>query len=120
MGCYLGVAECSDLPPKFIHLVYKPLGGAKKKVCLVGKGLTFDSGRYNIKLFYTARAAGRGSCWAGRPEFPEILKTLHEHGFELANAEACQEPETHTPEAPRARARRLADNAVPPTREAGR
>ena len=50
MGCYLGVAECSDLPPKFIHLVYKPPGGAKKKVCLVGKGLTFDSGGYNIKL----------------------------------------------------------------------
>ncbi|PQP98422.1 leucine aminopeptidase 1 [Prunus yedoensis var. nudiflora] len=33
-----------------IHLIYKPLGGpAKVKLGLVGKGLTFDSGGYNIK-----------------------------------------------------------------------
>lgn len=31
-------------------LSYKPAGGAApKKVALVGKGLTFDSGGYNIK-----------------------------------------------------------------------
>lgn len=51
MGSYLGVAEASDQPPKFIHLTYKPSSGAEsaKKVALVGKGLTFDSGGYNIK-----------------------------------------------------------------------
>lgn len=33
MGCYLGVAEASEQPPKFIHLTYKPAGGeAKRKV----------------------------------------------------------------------------------------
>ena len=26
MGLYLGVAECSALPPKFIHLTYTPEG----------------------------------------------------------------------------------------------
>ena len=26
MGCFLGVAECSDLPPKFVHLTYTPKG----------------------------------------------------------------------------------------------
>lgn len=26
MGCYLGVAECSAEPPKFIHLVYRSPG----------------------------------------------------------------------------------------------
>ena len=26
MGLYLGVAECSALPPKFIHLTYTPSG----------------------------------------------------------------------------------------------
>lgn len=31
MGSYLGVAEASAEPPKFIHLVYKPAGGATKK-----------------------------------------------------------------------------------------
>ena len=39
--------------PKFIHLTYKG-EGAKKTVAVVGKGLTFDSGGYNIK-------AGAGS-----------------------------------------------------------
>ena len=56
MGAYLGVAQGSCTPPKFIHLTYTPPNGIapKKKVCLIGKGLTFDSGGYNIK-------AGAGS-----------------------------------------------------------
>jgi leucyl aminopeptidase len=53
MGSYLGVSEASDEPPKFIHLTYKAKD-AKKTVAVVGKGLTFDSGGYNIK-------AGAGS-----------------------------------------------------------
>lgn len=28
MGLYLGVAEASAEPPKFIHLCYKPKGGS--------------------------------------------------------------------------------------------
>lgn len=54
MGCFLGVAEASHEPAKFIHLTYKPEGPAKKVVAVVGKGLTFDSGGYNLK-------AGAGS-----------------------------------------------------------
>ncbi|KAI3711743.1 hypothetical protein L1987_70286 [Smallanthus sonchifolius] len=50
MGSYLGVAAASTNPPKFIHLCYKPPNGSvKTKLALVGKGLTFDSGGYNIK-----------------------------------------------------------------------
>ncbi|KAM0020571.1 putative aminopeptidase [Helianthus debilis subsp. tardiflorus] len=50
MGSYLGVAAASTNPPKFIHLCYKPPNGPiKTKLTLVGKGLTFDSGGYNIK-----------------------------------------------------------------------
>lgn len=49
MGAFLGVALGSDIPPKFIHLVYKPDGTPRKKLAIVGKGLTFDSGGYNIK-----------------------------------------------------------------------
>ena len=49
MGAYLGVAMASDLPPKFIHLTYKPEGTAQRKLAIVGKGLTFDSGGLNIK-----------------------------------------------------------------------
>ncbi|MQL90268.1 hypothetical protein Taro_022868 [Colocasia esculenta] len=50
MGSYLGVAAASSNPPHFIHICYKPPGGeVKKKLAIVGKGLTFDSGGYNIK-----------------------------------------------------------------------
>jgi leucyl aminopeptidase len=49
MGAYLGVAQGSALPPKFIHLTYRPDGTVRRRVALVGKGLTFDSGGYNLK-----------------------------------------------------------------------
>ena len=49
MGAYLGVAQASDLPPKFIHLTYKPEGTPQRKVAIVGKSLTFDSGGLNLK-----------------------------------------------------------------------
>ncbi|MBD2091430.1 leucyl aminopeptidase [Microcoleus sp. FACHB-1515] len=49
MGAFLGVAQASDLPPKFIHLTYRSIGTPRRKVAIVGKGLTFDSGGLNIK-----------------------------------------------------------------------
>jgi leucyl aminopeptidase len=52
MGCFLGVAQGSDEPPKFIHLAYRPkaAGAAKTpRICLIGKGVTFDSGGYSLK-----------------------------------------------------------------------
>ncbi|MBE9128255.1 MULTISPECIES: leucyl aminopeptidase [unclassified Coleofasciculus] len=49
MGAFLGVAQASEMPPKFIHLTYKPEGTPRRKVAIVGKGLTFDSGGLNIK-----------------------------------------------------------------------
>lgn len=50
MGAFLGVAKASDLPPKFIHLTYKPAGTPRRKLAVIGKGLTFDSGGLNIKV----------------------------------------------------------------------
>jgi leucyl aminopeptidase len=49
MGAFLGVAQASDIPPKFIHLTYKPNGTPRRKLGIIGKGLTFDSGGLNIK-----------------------------------------------------------------------
>ena len=49
MGSYLAVCQGSDLPPKFIHLTYRPSGTAQRRLVLVGKGLSFDSGGYNLK-----------------------------------------------------------------------
>ncbi|WP_269623349.1 leucyl aminopeptidase [Prochlorococcus marinus] len=50
MGAYLAVSQGSDLEPKFIHLTYKPNGEIKRRIAMVGKGLTFDSGGYNLKV----------------------------------------------------------------------
>jgi leucyl aminopeptidase len=49
MGAYLGVAQGSQQPPKFIHVTYAPRGRARAKVALVGKGITFDSGGLDLK-----------------------------------------------------------------------
>ena len=48
MGALLGVAQGSAKEPKFIVLKYAPRG-AKKHVCLVGKGVTFDTGGTSLK-----------------------------------------------------------------------
>jgi leucyl aminopeptidase len=49
MGAFLGVAAGSEQPPKFIHLTYAPSGRRRKKVAVIGKGITFDSGGLDLK-----------------------------------------------------------------------
>ena len=48
MGLFLAVAQGSDQEPRFIHLGWKP-GGAAKRVVIIGKGVTFDSGGLSLK-----------------------------------------------------------------------
>jgi leucyl aminopeptidase len=48
MGLFLAVAQGSSEEPRFIHLAWKP-AGAQRRVVLVGKGVTFDSGGLSIK-----------------------------------------------------------------------
>ncbi len=50
MGAFLAVAKGSDLEPKFIHITYKSQSTPKRKLVFIGKGLTFDSGGYNLKV----------------------------------------------------------------------
>lgn len=47
MGAFLGVAQGSVQPPKFMILDYNP--GKESTVVLVGKAITFDSGGISIK-----------------------------------------------------------------------
>lgn len=50
MGALLGVARGSVIPPQFIVLEHQPERAAEgKTVVLVGKGITFDTGGYDIK-----------------------------------------------------------------------
>ena len=48
MGLYLAVAQGSVEEPRFIHLAWKP-AGARRRIVLVGKGVTFDSGGLSLK-----------------------------------------------------------------------
>jgi leucyl aminopeptidase len=48
MGLFLAVAQGSAEEPQFIHLAWKP-PGARQRVVLIGKGVTFDSGGLSLK-----------------------------------------------------------------------
>ncbi|MBA3857340.1 MAG: leucyl aminopeptidase [Cyanobacteria bacterium PR.3.49] len=48
MGSFLGVARGAKEPPKFIVISYD-VPKSKKKVAIVGKGITFDSGGLSLK-----------------------------------------------------------------------
>lgn len=48
MGLFLAVSQGSTEEPRFIHMSWTP-AGAKKRVVLVGKGVTFDSGGLSLK-----------------------------------------------------------------------
>jgi leucyl aminopeptidase len=47
-GALLSVSAGSSNPPKLVEMVYAP-PHAKKTIVLVGKGVTFDTGGYNLK-----------------------------------------------------------------------
>lgn len=49
MAGLLAVAQGSIEEPRFIKLSYTPSGKPKKKIALVGKGITFDSGGLSLK-----------------------------------------------------------------------
>ena len=50
MGAYLGVAQGSHQPPKFIHLTYEgDPSDANNNIWLIGKGITFDTGGISLK-----------------------------------------------------------------------
>ncbi|KAG4074890.1 hypothetical protein HA402_009315 [Bradysia odoriphaga] len=49
MGAYVSVARGSAEPPIFLEITYNGSSGDQKPICLVGKGITFDSGGISIK-----------------------------------------------------------------------
>ena len=51
MNLLLAVAVGSEQEPKLIHLTYRPAGATQETpaIALVGKGVTFDAGGYNLK-----------------------------------------------------------------------
>jgi leucyl aminopeptidase len=49
MGMLLAVGRGSQHEVRVIHITYKPSRKPQKRVALVGKGITFDSGGYSLK-----------------------------------------------------------------------
>ncbi len=67
MGAFLSVARASAHPPRLVHMSYKPKGGLtpSKRVVLIGKGLTYDSGGLSLKpsdYMVTMKADKAGAC----------------------------------------------------------
>jgi leucyl aminopeptidase len=76
MGGILGVGQGSKRTPRLIQLEYKPEDRASRKVALVGKGLTFDSGGLSLK---TSEGMETMKCdMAGSATVLATLKTLPE------------------------------------------
>ncbi|ANM28526.1 hypothetical protein ABI59_01135 [Acidobacteria bacterium Mor1] len=49
MHALLAVSRGSDIDPRVVHLTHKPKRKAKRRIVLIGKGVTFDSGGLNLK-----------------------------------------------------------------------
>jgi leucyl aminopeptidase len=49
MGAFLAVAQGSEVPPRLIVCEYRGTKAAAAPICLLGKGITFDSGGISLK-----------------------------------------------------------------------
>jgi leucyl aminopeptidase len=59
MGALLAVGRGSQQPPCLIEITYRPRGPVRRRIALVGKGITFDSGGLSIKTAEAMQAQKR-------------------------------------------------------------
>lgn len=87
MGAFAGVAQGSDEPSYFIHLMYRPRAhGLKKRIALIGKSITFDSGGLSLKpseymTDMKIDMAGGAAVLAVFSLFPYLKPHLEVHGI---------------------------------------
>ncbi len=86
MNAILGVARGSAVEPRFVHMVYKPAGEAKRRIGLVGKGITFDSGGLSLKPPQSMETmkmdmAGAATVLAIFKALPKLKLPIEVHGF---------------------------------------
>jgi leucyl aminopeptidase len=91
MGAFLGVAAGSEQPPKFIHLTYAPPGRRRRRVAVIGKGITFDSGGLDLKsaegmLRMKDDMSGAAAVLAIMRALPTLKPAFEVHGL-IAAAE---------------------------------
>jgi leucyl aminopeptidase len=86
MGLFLGVAAGSEQPPKFIHLSYTPSGRKRRRVAVIGKGITFDSGGLDLKsaegmLRMKDDMSGAAAVLAIMRALPKLAPSVEVHGL---------------------------------------
>ena len=86
MGAFLGVSRGSHQPPRFVHLIYRPAGAPARKIALVGKGLTFDSGGLSLKSPSSMETmkhdkAGASAVLAAMLSLPRLEVGVEVHGL---------------------------------------
>jgi leucyl aminopeptidase len=86
MGAFLGVAAGSEQPPRFIHLAWTPAGRSRKRVAIIGKGITFDSGGLDLKtpegmLRMKDDMSGAAAVLGIMRALPALKPTVEVHGL---------------------------------------
>jgi leucyl aminopeptidase len=86
MGAFLGVAAGSEQPPKFIHLTYTPKGRSRRRVAVIGKGITFDSGGLDLKtaegmLRMKDDMSGAAAVLGIMRALPQLKPAIEVHGL---------------------------------------
>lgn len=90
MKASLAVGQGSSHEPKFVQLTYKPKGNKKvKKIVLIGKALTFDSGGLSIKpadgmIDMKIDMAGAAAVLGVFKALPGLKPNVEVHGFFIA------------------------------------
>lgn len=88
MNAALAVARGSTHPPVGVHLLYRPRG-AKKKIAIVGKAVTFDSGGLSLKpadgmMTMKCDMAGAAAVLGLFRVLAELQPSVEVHGIFLA------------------------------------
>ena len=81
-GGIVGVGQGSSRPPRIVEMTYKPARAKGKKVALVGKGITFDTGGVCIKP--AASMATMKSDMAGAAAVAATVVAAAELGLPVA------------------------------------
>jgi leucyl aminopeptidase len=94
MGALLGVGRGAAQPPVMVHMIFKPKAKTKKRVALVGKGITFDSGGLSLKPAASMEdmkcdMAGAASVLAAFKVIARLQPKAEVHGI---FASACNMP----------------------------
>jgi leucyl aminopeptidase len=86
MGCYWAVSRGSVEPPAFLHLHYRPRSRPRKKIAIVGKGVTFDSGGLSLKTAQGMETmkddmSGSAAMLAVMKAIAQLKPPIEVHGF---------------------------------------